>query len=57
MYERVLGITGRDPLPYGVEPNRSTIEELIDHAVRQKILTRRPAVESLFAESTLELTA
>ncbi len=57
MYERVLAITGRDPLPYGVEPNRSTIEELIDHAVRQQILARRPAVESLFAESTLDLTA
>ena len=57
MYERVLQITGRDPLPYGVEPNRSTIEELIDHAVRQKILARRPAVETLFAPGTLELTA
>jgi 4,5-dihydroxyphthalate decarboxylase len=49
MYERVLEITGRDPLPYGVEPNRATIDELIDHALAQKILTRRPAVESLFA--------
>ncbi len=48
MYKRVLEITGEDPLPYGVEPNRATIEELIDHAVRQKILTRRPDVESLF---------
>jgi 4,5-dihydroxyphthalate decarboxylase len=57
MYRRVLDITGRDPLPYGVSPNRSTIEELIDHAVRQKILARRPAVETLFAEGTLDLTA
>ncbi len=57
MYERVLEITGRDPLPYGVEPNRATIEELIDLAVRQEILDRRPAVETLFAESTLDLTA
>lgn len=57
MHDRVLRNTGRDPLPYGVEPNRATIEELIDHAVRQRILRSRPAVESLFAESTLELTA
>jgi 4,5-dihydroxyphthalate decarboxylase len=56
MYRRVLEITGVDPLPYGVEPNRATIEELIDHAVRQKILDRRPAVETLFAEGTLDLT-
>jgi 4,5-dihydroxyphthalate decarboxylase len=55
MYGRVLDITGADPLPYGLEPNRATIEELIDHAVRQKILERRPPVESLFAESTLHL--
>jgi 4,5-dihydroxyphthalate decarboxylase len=48
-YARVLEITGRDPLPYGVEPNLAMIEALIDHAVGQRILTRRPAVESLFA--------
>jgi 4,5-dihydroxyphthalate decarboxylase len=57
MYKRVLEITGRDPLPYGVAPNLATIEQLIDHAVSQKILDRRPAVETLFAESTLDLTA
>lgn len=49
MHKRVLEITGADPLPYGIEPNRKMIEELIDHAVSQKILARRPEVESLFA--------
>jgi 4,5-dihydroxyphthalate decarboxylase len=57
MYARVMEITGADPLPYGVEPNRAAIEELIGHAVSQRILERRPAVESLFAEGTLDLTA
>jgi ABC-type nitrate/sulfonate/bicarbonate transport system substrate-binding protein len=57
MHQRVLEITGADPLPYGVEPNRANIEELIDHAVSQGILDRRPSVDGLFAESTLELTA
>lgn len=57
MYGRVLEITGADPLPYGLEPNRSTIEKLIDHAVRQRILERRPPVETLFAAGTLGLTA
>jgi 4,5-dihydroxyphthalate decarboxylase len=55
-YARVLEITGADPLPYGIEPNRAVIEELIGHALRQRILTRRPAVESLFADGTLALT-
>jgi 4,5-dihydroxyphthalate decarboxylase len=34
--------------PYGLEPNRAVLEELIDHAVAQKILRRRPSLESLF---------
>ncbi len=57
MYRRVLEITGGDPLPYGVAPNRATIERLIDHAVGQGILASRPAVESLFPESTHDLVA
>jgi ABC-type nitrate/sulfonate/bicarbonate transport system substrate-binding protein len=57
MYERVLDLTGGDPLPYGIEPNRETIERLIDHALQQKILARRPDVWSLFAPGTLDLTA
>jgi ABC-type nitrate/sulfonate/bicarbonate transport system substrate-binding protein len=57
MYARVLEITGADPLPYGLEPNRRALEELVDHAVRQKILQRRPPLETLFAEGTLGLEA
>jgi 4,5-dihydroxyphthalate decarboxylase len=51
VHERVREITGGDPLPYGVEPNRAMIEQLIDHAVAQKILRHRPDVDSLFASS------
>jgi 4,5-dihydroxyphthalate decarboxylase len=57
MYRRVMEITGEDPLPYGIAPNRPMIEELIAHAVRQRILDRPPAVEELFPESVHELTA
>jgi 4,5-dihydroxyphthalate decarboxylase len=57
MYTRVLEITGADPLPYGLEPNRRALEELVEHAVRQKILRRRPRLETLFAEGTLGLEA
>jgi 4,5-dihydroxyphthalate decarboxylase len=49
LHARVREITGADPLPYGVEPNRAVIEELIDHALRQKILRRRPEIDELFA--------
>jgi 4,5-dihydroxyphthalate decarboxylase len=56
MHERVLEITGKDPLPYGVEPNRAVLDELVDHALRQHILGRRPALDDLFAAGTLNLT-
>jgi len=48
MHQRVLEITGADPLPYGVEPNRRVLDELIDHALAQKILRRRPDLDELF---------
>jgi 4,5-dihydroxyphthalate decarboxylase len=57
MYARVLEITGKDPLPYGISPNRAVVELLIRHAVTQRILDRAPAVEELFPESTLDWTA
>ena len=50
LHARVADLVGGDPLPYGVEPNRAVLEELVDHAVAQKILRRRPEVEELFAE-------
>ena len=57
MYRRVMEITGADPLPYGIEPNRATIELLIRSAVSQRVLDRPPAVEALFAASTHDVTA
>ena len=55
MYSKVLEITGADPLPYGIEPNRATLETLLDHAISQSIIKERPTIESLFAPSTLDL--
>ncbi|MGE5095513.1 MAG: ABC transporter substrate-binding protein [Betaproteobacteria bacterium] len=55
MYRRVMDITGRDPLPYGVQPNRSTLEEIIRNATAQKVLTRPVTVEQLFPPNTLDL--
>jgi 4,5-dihydroxyphthalate decarboxylase len=56
MYQRVMAVTGADPLPYGIAPNRAMIEQLIRHAVAQRILDEPPAVEALFPESTHDLT-
>lgn len=54
VYRRVLESAG-DPLPYGVAPNRTVLEQLIGHAVTQKIIARPVAVEALFAPETLRL--
>lgn len=57
MYRRVMRVTGADPLPYGIAPNRDMIDLLVSHAVRQHVLDDPPAVEDLFAAGTHDLTA
>jgi len=52
MYRRVLEVTGKDPLPYGIEPNRLMLEALIRYAGEQQIISRPFAVEELFALGT-----
>jgi 4,5-dihydroxyphthalate decarboxylase len=51
LHRRVMEIIG-DPLPYGVDPNRKMLEELVQSAHEQGIITRRAAVEELFAPAT-----
>jgi len=46
-----------DPLPFGVEPNRDTLERLIEHAVTQKIIPERMTLEDLFAAPVLNVVA
>ena len=55
MYKRVMDLTGKDPLPYGVGPNLATLEEIILNASAQKILTRPVNVEQLFPRNMLDL--
>jgi 4,5-dihydroxyphthalate decarboxylase len=57
VHRRVMEITGGDPLPYGIAPNRKTLEELIQSALEQGIITRFVTPEELFPRSTLGLTA
>lgn len=56
LHQRVAQVL-EDPLPYGLAPNAAVIDTLIDHAVHQRILDERPAVEALFADGTHDLTA
>jgi 4,5-dihydroxyphthalate decarboxylase len=49
LHARAAELVGGDPLPYGVEPNRAVLDELLDHAFAQRILARRPSVDELFA--------
>ncbi len=52
LHKKVMAITGGDPMPYGMEPNRKVLETLIGHAVSQAIIPKRVAVEALFAKGT-----
>lgn len=52
MHRRVMEITGRDPLPYGIAPNRKTLEEVIRSALEQGIIARPLPVEELFPHNT-----
>ncbi len=55
VHQRVMEITGGDPLPYGIEPNRKAIEALIQHALTQRIITKKVSVDELFAPATRAL--
>src|SRR5262249_18432613 len=48
-YKRVMEITGADPLPYGIEPNRRMIEAVIQYAGEQGLITRSFTMDELFA--------
>ena len=47
-------LAGEDFWPYGVEPNRPTLEAFLQYGFEQGVATRRLKVEELFAPETLE---
>jgi 4,5-dihydroxyphthalate decarboxylase len=55
-HRRVAQVTGADPVPYGIGPNRHVLQALTDHALDQHILDRPPVIEELFARGTWDLT-
>jgi 4,5-dihydroxyphthalate decarboxylase len=52
LHRQVLEFTGRDPLPYGVAPNRQALEEIIQYALEQRIIARPVTVQDLFPPNT-----
>jgi 4,5-dihydroxyphthalate decarboxylase len=52
-----MEITGADPLPYGIAPNRRMLETALSSAIEQGIIDRTPTLEALFAPSTHALVA
>jgi 4,5-dihydroxyphthalate decarboxylase len=49
-------LLGSDPVPYGVAPNRATLDTVIRFNVDQQIIPRAVDVEDVFAKGTLDLT-
>ena len=52
MHRRVAQITGADPLPYGIAPNRAMLDEAVAAMLEQRIITRPVEVDALFAPAT-----
>lgn len=50
--DRTMAIFGADPYPYGIEPNRTTLEAVLAFAFEQGVAARRLEVEDLFALTT-----
>jgi 4,5-dihydroxyphthalate decarboxylase len=46
-------IIGDDIFPYGIEPNRITLEAFLDYTYEQGVCARRLTIEELFAPQTL----
>jgi 4,5-dihydroxyphthalate decarboxylase len=46
--ERARSLVGDDPWPWGIEPNRATLNTFLDWAVEQGVCARRLEVEQLF---------
>jgi 4,5-dihydroxyphthalate decarboxylase len=47
-------LAGEDFWPYGIEPNRATLEAFAQYAFEQGIAARHMQIEELFAPETRE---
>jgi len=46
--EKMDAVFGRDPWPYGLEPNRKTLEALVLYLAEQSLIAKPIAVDDLF---------
>jgi 4,5-dihydroxyphthalate decarboxylase len=49
-YLKQMKVVGDDPLPYGLEVNRRSIETLIKYAFQQGLIPRTPGLDELFID-------
>jgi 4,5-dihydroxyphthalate decarboxylase len=49
--------TALDPLRFGIEPDRRTLEIIVDYTLQQKLIPRRFSVDELFDDATRGLAA
>lgn len=52
-FERAVDLLGTDPWPYGLEPNRTTIEAFLRYSYEQGICERQLTPEELFPKAVL----
>ncbi|MDB5545986.1 MAG: phtD [Hyphomicrobiales bacterium] len=52
---KIMEITGKDPMPFGVEPNRAMIEAINQFATEQQIIPRPFKMDEIWAKGTLDL--
>jgi 4,5-dihydroxyphthalate decarboxylase len=46
--DEIDAVFGGDPWPYGIEPNRPTLEALVQYLVEQHLIAARIPIEELF---------
>jgi 4,5-dihydroxyphthalate decarboxylase len=51
-YRELIPVVG-DPLPYGIEANRPSIEVLVTYALQQGLIPSRPPLDEIFVDPTL----
>lgn len=49
-YRALAKLVGDDPLPYGIEANRASLEALVTYAWQQKLLPERVSVSDMFLD-------
>jgi 4,5-dihydroxyphthalate decarboxylase len=60
LFEQSKAMAGQpatpDPVPFGVEANRKSLQLIVDYAAQQSLIPRRFSVEELFDETTRGLS-